>query len=237
MEQANKKAVIFQHMLSAGPGSLVDILQELGFAIEIIHTAHQDIKNFDALTPDLLIIMGGSPGVYQADHFPFLHDEMRIIRERVLAGKPYLGICLGAQLMAQAMGGRVYKGTKGSEVGWQDITLNEAGLSSPIKYFDGVKVMQWHGDTFETPSAATLLASSDKYAQVFSLGDHAIGFQCHIEMKPEGIADWMVQDADYFVSHDDMRDNFRTLAPVCNPLMTSAAKAFMKDWLALNKLI
>lgn len=231
------KAVIFQHMLSAGPGSFVEILQQHGFTCEIIHTSHQDIKNFDALAPDLLVIMGGALGVYQADDYPFLHDEMRIIRDRVLAGKPYLGICLGAQLLAQAMGGRVYKGTKGAEVGWQDISLNEAGMASPTRAFAGVKVMQWHGDTFDLPATATLLATSDKYAQIFTIGDHAIGFQCHIEMKPDGIADWLVADVGYFAEHQDMRTQFRTLTPVCNPLMTSATQAFIKDWLTHNKLI
>jgi GMP synthase (glutamine-hydrolysing) len=233
------KAVILQHMLSAGPGSFVHMLQQHGFDIEIIHTSHQDIKNFDALAPDLLVIMGGALGVYQADNYPFLHDEMRIIRERVLAGKPYLGICLGAQLLAQAMGGRVYKGTKGPEIGWQPVTLNEAGASStsPVRHFEDVKVMQWHGDTFDLPPQATLLATSDKYAQIFTIGDHAIGFQCHIEMEPTGIADWLVADVGTFEEHPGLREEFRALTPVCNPLMTSAAEAFMKDWLALNKLI
>lgn len=231
------KAVILQHMLAAGPGTFQDILQKFGFDIEVIHTSHQDIKNFDALAPDLLIIMGGSIGVYQADDYPFLHDEMRIIRERVLAGKPYLGICLGAQLLAQAMNGRVYKGTKGREIGWLDININEAGMKSAIKHFDGVKVMQWHGDTFDLHSAATLLATSDKYAQIFSFGDHAIGFQCHIEMKPEGLADWLVCDVNTFENYPGLREEFRALTPQCNPLMTSATEAFMKDWLTTNKLI
>ncbi len=231
------KAVIFQHMVSAGPGSFTRILEEHGFEIEIIKTSYTDISTFDALAPDLLIIMGGAIGVYQRDDYPFLHDEMRIIRARVEAGKPYLGICLGAQLLAQAMGGNVYKGTKGGEIGWQNIMLNDAGMKSPVRVFDDVKVMQWHNDTFDLPHGATLLAHSEKYNQVFSCGDHALGFQCHIEMTPEGLADWLVQDVGTFEKHPGLRDAFRNETPQYNPLMTSATERFMKEWLMQMSLM
>lgn len=226
------KAVIFQHMVSAGPGSFTRILKECGYEVEVVRTSYTDISAFDALAPDLLIVMGGAVGVYQCDNYPFLHDEMRIIRTRVEAGKPYLGICLGAQLLAQAMGGHVYKGTKGGEIGWQNIVLNEAAKDSPVRAFDGVKVMQWHNDTFDLPQNATLLAHSDKYNQVFSCGVHALGFQCHIEMTPEGLADWMVQDVGTFEKHPGLLETFRRETPLYNPLMTKATEHFMKEWLA-----
>lgn len=231
------KAVILQHMVSAGPGSFTRILQEHGFEVEVIATSCSDISAFDAVKPDLLIIMGGAIGVYQRDDYPFLHDEMRIIRARVEAGKPYLGICLGGQLLAQAMGGDVYKGTKGGEIGWQNIILNEAGHASPLRHFHDVKVMQWHGDTFDLPPAATLLAHSEKYNQVFSCGDHAIGFQCHIEMTPEGVTDWTVQDVGTFEKHPGLLETFRRETPQYNPLMTSATERFMKEWLTKMSLI
>lgn len=226
------KAVIFQHMASAGPGSLERILKTHGFECEIVKTCSTDISAFDALAADLLVVMGGAIGVYQCDDYPFLHDEMRIIRARVQAGKPYLGICLGGQLLAQAMGGDVYKGTKGGEIGWQDIILSEAAHKSPLRHFDGVKVMQWHNDTFDLPPGATLLAHSDKYNLVFCCGPHAIGFQCHIEMTPDGLADWLVQDVGTFEEHPGLRETFRRETPQYNLLMTAATERFMKEWLA-----
>lgn len=231
------KAVFFEHMVSAGPGCLLRILQEQGFDCEIVKTSYADISAFDAMAPDLLIVLGGAIGVYQCDEYPFLHDEMRIIRARVEAGMPYLGICLGAQLLAQAMGGHVYKGGQGGEIGWQDISLNDAGRKSPVRHFADVKVMQWHNDTFDLPPAATLFAHSDKYNQVFSCGDHALGFQCHIEITPEGIADWLVQDVGTLEKHEGMRAAFRRETPQYNPLMTTATERFMKEWLANMSLI
>lgn len=225
------KAIIFQHTVSTGPGSLSGILEKLGFTCEIVRTSYEDISAFDPLAPDLLAVMGGAVGVYQCDDYPFLHDEMRIIRARVEAGRPYLGICLGAQLLAQAMGGHVYKGEKGSELGWQDIALNDAGRKTPVRAFDGVKVVQWHNDTFDLPPGATLLAHSDKYNQIFTCGDHAIGFQCHIEMIPEELADWLVQNVGTLEKHPGLRESFRRETPLRNPVMTQATERFMKEWL------
>lgn len=226
------KAVIFQHMASNGPGTLKDVLVAEGFDCPIIYTSYEDISGFDALNPDVLVVMGGAPGVYQADDFHFLKHEQRTLEQRLAADKPTIGICLGAQLMAAALGARVYKGEQGPEIGWFDLHVNEAGTASPIKSFSNKPVMQWHGDTFDFPSGAKLLASSDKYNnQIFQYGRNSMGFQCHVEVTAPILADWYVQDAGMFMNDRKMLEKLRHDTAQHINSMTTATQRFMKDWL------
>src|SRR5262249_22554762 len=109
-----------------------------------------------------LIVMGGPMGVYEADRYPFLRQEMALIERAVGDGKPVLGVCLGSQLLAAALGADVYKGPQ-KEIGWYPITLSEAGardrlLAGVPRTFIGYS---WHGDVFAVPPGATGLASSE----------------------------------------------------------------------------
>ncbi len=226
------KAVIFQHMASGGPGSLLDSFKVQGIECQIIHTVHEDLSHFDALSPDILLVMGGAPGVYQADQYPFLKDEQRILEKRLAADKPTIGICLGAQLMAAALGARVYKGEQGSEIGWFDLSLTPEGMASPASSFANTKIMQWHGDTFELPKDVTLLASSVKYPhQIFKYGKNAVAFQGHIEVTAQSLADWFVEDAGTLLRHEGLLEKLRHDTAQHAKSMTNAAQSFMDDWL------
>lgn len=133
-------------------------------------------------------------GVYQADIFPYLGDEINYIAKRLAADKPYLGICLGAQLMAKALGAEVYPGKQGKEIGWHSINVNEAGAKTPLKHLDAKQtpMMQWHGDTFDLPEGAVLLASSDQYQQqAIGFGKKGLGLQCHPEVTKSNIELWL----------------------------------------------
>lgn len=189
---------VFRHMVADGLGSLAAVLAREGLAYDYIDTPHADLGGFDPLAPDLLIVMGGAPGVYQAADYPFLQQELRILRERLAAHKPTLGICLGGQLMAAALGAEVRVGTQGVEKGWYPLTLTAAGRDSPLAHLDGAKtpVLHWHGDTFALPEGAVLLAGSAHYPhQAFAWGDNAIGLQFHPEMTPQAIENWLVEGA------------------------------------------
>src|SRR5206468_3713706 len=125
-----------------------------------------------------IVILGGYMSVYE--NLPYLNEQQELIRKAKQYEVPLLGICLGAQLIAQALGGRVYKGRQ-KEIGWFDVAINNEGLNDIFKGMvnNNIKVFQWHGDTYELPRSATLLASSDLYLlafRIFHNGHYSAGF-------------------------------------------------------------
>jgi len=138
---------------------------------------------------DILVILGGPMGVYEEEKYPFLKDEERLIGEFLKEGKKVLGVCLGAQLIAKALGGKVYKGEWGKEIGWKPIYPQD---DLELLYRDAINVFHWHGDTFELPRGAVRMASSAMYKnQAFRLGNLAVGLQFHLEVEPQGIERWI----------------------------------------------
>lgn len=137
---------------------------------------------------DWLIILGGPMGTYDEERFPWLVEEKRAIERALSRRTPVLGICLGAQLLADTLGAKVYP-QEHKEIGWHPIELTQAGRQSP--WFGGVDhtiPFHWHSDTFDIPSGTTHLASSVACEnQAFSHGDRVLGLQFHIESTPESI--------------------------------------------------
>jgi GMP synthase (glutamine-hydrolysing) len=136
-----------------------------------------------------LVVLGGPMSVYDTQRYGWLKDEIRLLRRCIDEQFPILGICLGAQLLAAALGARVYSGEK-KEIGWGEVRLRTAakndflfqGIPSPLTVF------HWHGDTFDLPLDTTLLASSDLFRhQAYRVGDRWYGFQFHLEVT-EGMA-------------------------------------------------
>jgi len=148
------------------------------------------------INPELykaIIVLGGPMSAY--DDLEYLNFEKLLIKNAVLEQIPVLGICLGSQLIASALGGRVYKGNQ-KEIGWHYIDLSKDGIEGVFKGISNSKleVFQWHGDTFELPVNSKILASSELYIQAFKIGT-AIGIQFHIEVTEEMINDWLTQYA------------------------------------------
>ncbi len=190
-------ALAIRHMYSGSMFNLQTSLEAHGIAHRTVEGFSTDLSKIDPLEPDILIVMGGAMGVYEADTYPYLYQEMDIIRARVKADKPILGICLGAQLMAGAMGGANYKGTNGKEYGFMNIRLTPEGQATPVSHFDPGKtrILQMHGDTFDLPPNAVLLASSDQYVnQAYRLGKNCFGLQFHCELDHVGFENMMVED-------------------------------------------
>ena len=192
-----KTVVAIQHVAFENLGSLESVLQEQGYAVTYVN-AYQDGMAAQVLAadPDLLVVLGGPIGVYEEDDYPFVADEIALIKQRLQQGKPLLGICLGAQLIAAALGAKVYSsGTK--EIGWSPLTLSPAGLDSPLRFLQGsaTSVLHWHGDTFTLPEGATLLASTEECQnQAFAYGHKVLGLQFHAEVVGD-IEPWLVGHA------------------------------------------
>ncbi len=138
-----------------------------------------------------LIIMGGPMNVYEEGKYSFVKDEDLLIKEALKSGIPTLGICLGSQLIAKAAGANVYKEQE-KEIGWYEVGLTEEGRGDRIfsMFEDRFTVFQWHGDTFDLPDGAVLLAENDLYNQAFRVGN-AYGLQFHLEVTEGMIEDWM----------------------------------------------
>jgi GMP synthase-like glutamine amidotransferase len=169
-------------------GTLEQMFRSDGFEIEKINAQSDPIpessKDYAAI-----IILGGPMAVY--DGLPHLQREQELIRDAIKNDTPVLGVCLGSQLIAQAAGGRVYKGRQ-KEIGWSSVYVTPASSNDIFRGVTDktIRVFQWHGDTYDLPSNAKMLAYSDLYPQAFRIGS-AVGIQFHLEVDRNQIESWM----------------------------------------------
>lgn len=142
-----------------------------------------------------VVVMGGPMGVYEKKNHPFLKREIVFLKKALRAGKPVLGVCLGAQLIAHALGARVYPHAV-KEIGWYPLGRTPAGARDPLfrRFPAATTVFQWHGDTFDVPSGARLLATSPLCrAQAFVWGRGVYGLQFHVEVDGPLVRRWLKQ--------------------------------------------
>ncbi|PWC15808.1 glutamine amidotransferase [Brenneria roseae subsp. americana] len=190
-----KTAVALRHVHFEDLGILAPFLQQRGYSCRYLDSAVDDLSSVDLADCDLLVVLGGPIGAFDHDTYPFLVAELNLIRQRLDSRKPVLGICLGAQLMARALGKRVAPmGVK--EIGFSPLTLTSAGERSVLSALDGVAVLHWHGDQFDVPDQAQLLAGTSVCPhQAFAIGNYALGLQFHPEVAPGNLASWLVGHA------------------------------------------
>jgi len=188
-----KRLLVFQHVPHEILGTLDPLLRESGFRIRYVNFGRQPEARPDVSRYHGLIVLGGPMNCDQSDRHPHLVTEIEIIQKALTHGKPVLGICLGAQLIARALGARV-SGNPVKEIGWYDLNPTEAGKTDPLfaKLAASQMIFQWHGDTFEIPDGAVHLASSpDCRNQAFKYGDHVYGLQFHLEVDEPMIRRWL----------------------------------------------
>jgi len=194
-----RSAVAITHVAFEDLGSLADVLAERGFAVQALDACTADLSTVAPLTPDLLVILGGPIGAYETQTYAFLDTEIELIRRRLQARRPIIGICLGAQLMASALGAAVYPGRNGKEIGWAPISAAADSAACPAVselLTPGLQVLHWHGDTFDLPAGAAHLAVSAQYPnQAFAIGDHALALQFHPEVLSDALERWYVGHA------------------------------------------
>jgi GMP synthase (glutamine-hydrolysing) len=186
-----KTAVVFRHVGFEDLGSYHDVLLDRGYEIQFLEAGVSPLDTPQARDADLLVVLGGPIGAYEIDRYPFLVEERALIEHRLAARKLVLGVCLGAQLIALAAGARVYPGGV-KEIGWAPVRLTPEGERSPLAAIGDAPVLHWHGDTFDLPYGAVLLASTGTYAhQAFAIGNHALALQFHIEAGA-AIERWLI---------------------------------------------
>jgi GMP synthase (glutamine-hydrolysing) len=189
-----KTASVIRHVHFEDLGAFAAVLERHAFRITYVDIGVDRVAAQDD-EPDLLIVLGGPIGAYEDDRYPFLLEELALIERRLESKRPLLGICLGAQLIARALGARVYPGPA-KEIGWAPLALSEAGREGPLSSLQDVPVLHWHGDTFDLPAGATRLASTALCAnQAFSLGNYVLAFQFHPEVVELGFERWLIGHA------------------------------------------
>jgi GMP synthase-like glutamine amidotransferase len=177
------RAHYLQHVPFEGLGNIESWLQQKGYQI----TSTQFFNTSELPKPDeigFLIIMGGPMSVNDEDKYPWLGDEKKFIHNTILAGIPTLGICLGAQLIADVMGGHI-TACNNKEIGWFPISAHKAPGKEAFSFPKELSVFHWHGETFSLPPGAVKIARNETCEnQAFQLGKSVIGLQFHLEMTP-----------------------------------------------------
>ena len=192
------RALVVTHSPSEGPGTLAEWLPAAGVELVVVAPWDGEELPTDPTAYDALVVLGGPQQAYDDRSAPWLRATKDLLRAAVAARVPTLGICLGAQLLAEATGGRVEKGADGVEAGARLVAKRDAAWDDEL--FAEVPftptVVQWHEDAIvDLPPGAVHLASSSRYAnQAFRIGDRAWGVQFHIETPAEMVRHW---GADY----------------------------------------
>ncbi|MGO4812673.1 glutamine amidotransferase [Cupriavidus sp. 2MCAB6] len=184
---------VIQHVAFEDAGVLGDALRERGHTLRVLRAGIDDLSVIREQPADLLVVLGGPIGVYENEAYPWLDGQIDIIRARLDAGAPMIGVCLGAQLIARAAGARVYPGTR--EIGWAPVQPTPAGRDSPLAELEAADwhVLHWHGDTFDLPAGARLLASTPAVVhQAYAIGQHVLALQFHPEVRPGELEGWLV---------------------------------------------
>ena len=192
--------LILKNVANEGAGTIEDFLCDNNIDYRIIEMFREDLP--PTADVDTLIIMGGPMSVNESNVYPFIDKEEDLVKDFIRKGKRVFGVCLGAQVMAKALGAKVYAGPE-KEIGWYDIELQGEGLRDPLikrlalhpgagDFWKKFKVFHWHGETFDLPEGAEWIARSELYPnQAFRYGKNAYAFQFHIEVRKETIYEWL----------------------------------------------
>jgi GMP synthase (glutamine-hydrolysing) len=228
-----KTAVAIRHLAFEDLGILEPVLRNNGYNIHYYDAGVNELWTMDLDKIDLLVVLGGPIGAFDDEQYPFLAEEMRLIEQRLASQRPILGICLGAQLMSRALGGKV--GSMGyKEIGFGELQLTEAGLQSALAPLQqSPMVLHWHGDRYETPASAQRLASSNLCPdQAFAVGKNALALQFHLEADPRRLEQWLIGHTGELAAAGIEPQALRAQGAKHGPALKIAAERIFSDWLA-----
>jgi len=226
-----KQAIALRHVHFEDLGVVEDVLRQKGYATRYVDPTLEELDAPSLLEAELLVVLGGPIGAYAEQDYPFLTQEIDILQQRLKREHPTLGICLGAQLIARALGADVIP-MRTKEIGFHSIDLTEEGKRSALSALGDVPVLHWHGDQFELPSAAVLLASTAACRhQAFVLGRHILGLQFHIEADVRKIERWLVGHASELSQANVSPQVLRQAARSVEARLAIAARAVFGCWL------
>lgn len=228
-----KHALIVRHVPYEGIAGFRAPVEAAGYELTRIDVGDPEFPDADLVSPDLVILMGGPMGVYERERFPWIAHEIERLAERLAADRPTIGVCLGAQMIAAALGARVYPG-EAKEIGFTPITINGAGGQSPVAHLADHPVLHWHGDTFDLPDNTELLASTALYPhQAFRRGRNLLALQFHAEMGIDPRIDaWIDQSHGCLEKLGLCPRAIRAEYDEIGPATVGAGQRMMHEWLA-----
>jgi|SRR5665213_1675549 GMP synthase (glutamine-hydrolysing) len=228
-------ALALTHVPFEDLGSLAEELSARDYEVKVVDACTADLRSVGAAAPALLIVLGGPIGVYETEAYPFLRWELELLRQRLAQNAPTLGICLGAQLMAAALGAPVYPGGQGKEIGWARLLPGADATACPAMaelLVPALPVLHWHGDTFDLPRGAAHLAASARYPnQAWSIGASILGLQFHAEVLTAALERWYVGHASELAAARVDVPRLRSDGRTFGPALYAAARLFWRSWL------
>ncbi len=230
-----KRVLFVQHGAVDKPGLLAEVMADAGVEIGVAHpydgtALPRDLRDFSGLA-----LGGGGQSAWEVEAHPYLEREAELVREAVRAGKPVLGLCLGGQIMARALGAQVRRAAK-KEIGFFPVTLAEAAESDPLAglFPRTFGAAHWHGDIFELPTGAVGLASTNMTRhQLFRFGERCYGFQFHPEMTPTLFKELVRDEEEWFRTEGLDADALVQEAAEVLPTLEPSARAFFRAWAGL----
>lgn len=228
----NRRVQAFRHVGFEDLGSFEAPLRAAGYDIDYIEMAECDPASLDPLAAELLVVLGGPIGVYEHETYPIMEAERKFLETRLRANLPTLGICLGAQLIAAALGARVYPGPA-KEIGWSALDLTPEGKTHALAALENVPVLHWHGDTFDLPDDCVRLASTPiARNQAFARGNSVLALQFHPEVKGAKIEHWLIGHANELAAAKINPKTLREDSSRYADGLEKAGAAMISRWLA-----